>query len=464
MKMLDAIERLGTTSSRLQKTVFTIPPRLVETNKVLEKSFVAGGEPPTLENLSVVASHIMGAVHAGQLQDVTKREWRQAGWCLWLKEKPLAHDPAVREAYLGWLRLEGRMSAYKRLISAYLRDFDKNDTSFDEVANVLAGVAAKFDWPWRDKHKQFHLFSVGRGPQTAAAAVVSSSLSVRESLDEIGLMGDFAYLGFGVESFKVALALYRTEPTERLLERILEWSCLDDTFQFVVIRNVIVNSLLSPWVDGSNDLPPGIADTTRDFLLKHYKDPRLNSGLWNGVDEDAKSVMLRWLAKASLEQFLQIVDDIASDELRLQWPYRRAFWEAYDRLGVIEGAWVAFAESGAWHARRMFDGKLKFGSLSGSVQSNHAVLILNLAGLTIAEWSENGKCHVWLSGNEDAPRLYQEQTSPYWKWQLAKKSDNGGVIHSSSSHGAWQRKVEGFIRDNTGIRLNKIDYMPRENR
>jgi hypothetical protein len=459
MKLRNAIEQLGARSLRFQIMPFNYQPSLVKTNKVLEKTFVVGGEPPTSEILSDVARRIMAAIHAGQWQDVTKREWRQAAWCLWLKEMSLAHDPKVLEAYLGWLRLEGRISNYKRLVSAYLKDFDRNDKSFIEIANVLAGVVAEFDWPWREKHNQFHLFSMERGPQAVAAAVISSSIPIQEALDEVGLIGDLAFQGFGVESFRIALELYKSEPNARLLDRILEWSCLDDAVQFGVIRDAIANSLLLPWVNGGSELSQTMADTTRDFLLHHYKDPRLCSGLWNGVDEDARSVMLRWLAKASLEQFLQIVDDIASPELKTQWPYRRAFWEAYDRIGAIEEAWVAFADSGEQRARKMFHGKLNFGTLdSNGVQPNHAVLILKLSGLTIAEWSENGKCHVWLVGNEAAPKLYQ--STQYTRSQLTRLSNNEGVIHSASDRGAWQRKVEKFIRDNTGIRLNQIDYMP----
>lgn len=459
MLLQNAVELLGAASSRLHTTPFNFQSRLVKTNRVLEKTFVVGGSPPAPESLSVVALNIMNAVHAGQLQDIPKREWRQAAWCLWLKERPLAHVPEVLEAYLGWLRLNGQMSAYKRLVNAYLKDFNRNDKSFAEVANALAGVAAQFDWPWREKHNLFHLFSVERGPQKVAEAVISSELSIRDALDEVGLMDDFAYQGFGIESFRIALERYKAKPSVRMLNRILEWSCLDETIQFGSIRDVIANGLLLPWANGGNRPSQDIADTTRDFLLSHYKDPRLHSGLWNGVDGDAKSVMLRWLARASLEQFLQIVDDIASPELRTQWPYRRAFWEAYDRIGAIEEAWVAFADHGARRARSMFHDKLNFGTLgSNAVQPNHAVLILKLSGLTIAEWSENGKCHVWLSGNKAAPKLYQ--SNQYTRWQLTNMSDNDGVVHSTSDHGVWQRKVEKFIRDNTGIRLNPVDYMP----
>ena len=51
------------------------------------------------------------------------------------------------------------------------------------------------------------------------------------------------------------------------------------------------------------------------------------------------------------------------------------------------------------------------GRLSGA-SPEQSVLLLRMSGVTIAEWSHNGSCRMWLDGNKDAPKLYQGRIIP----------------------------------------------------
>jgi hypothetical protein len=62
--------------------------------------------------------------------------------------------------------------------------------------------------------------------------------------------------------------------------------------------------------------------------------------------------MIRWLAQATLEQFLKVVDRVAPKH---QWDYRRAFWNAYIEKRTVGNAWVAFGSSGTQIAKRLAD-------------------------------------------------------------------------------------------------------------
>ena len=127
--------------------------------------------------------------------------------------------------------------------------------------------------------------------------------------------------------------------------------------------------------------------------------------------------------------------------------------------GFIDEAWVAFAADGVSKAKRSFN-TTGFGRLEGTgVSRDHAVLLLKMGGLTIADWSHNGKCHIWTANNSDAPKLYRSRYADA-KWNLGKNSDNEGTVHSAPKHGTWQRKVAKYIRDETGISMSQSAYMP----
>ncbi len=465
MKLRSAIERLELMATRLPRSTLVEQPLLSKTNRVLERTYLEGGSPPELEDLANLAEHIIKNVHANQLDEIPRRDWRRASWCLWLKQNPLARDKAARTASLAWLKAEGSRRAYGSLIANYLRSFEIGDQSFVEIGQHLAEAVMKFDWPWRDRHKRFHIFTPPEAPKRIAENVLGEDKPLHETLHNMGLLGDLAYAGLGSAAYKVALEKYRdqvgsSDNPERFLDRILDWGTVGQEFAFGGMRGWFANCLLYPWTDPSSPPNTKIIDRSRDSLLKQLQDPRLHPARWNDVDDEPKAVMKRWLAKASLEQFFQIVDDVASPEFRTHWPFRRPFWEAYDRLGVIDEAWVAFADQGASRAKTVFEGNLSFGRLDSAynVQSNHVVLLLKLGPLRVAEWSENGKCYIWLPGNGSAPTLYRQR---YTREDVINGSDNGGVTHSWSKHGSWQRRVSDFIHQHTGISIRQSDFMPK---
>ena len=465
MRLRNTIGRMEMIGSRMARSVLIEQPLLSKTSEVLQRTHLEGGPVPEPEDLVELAERIAHKVKANRLDEITRRDWRRISWCLWLKERPLVRDKATREAYLAWLRLNKSKRAYGSLVANYLRNFESGDQSFLEIGQHLADAVSIFDWPWRDRHRRFQIFSPAEAPQRIAETVLGNEKSPNGVLEDIGLIGDLAYTGMGSAAYKAALETYRdqvaasAEP-ERLLDRILDWGTLDQEFAFSGIKGWFADCLLYPWIDPSSVPTQNIVEKSRDYLLRQFLDLRTHPARWNDVDDDSKAVMKRWLARASLEQFFQIVDDIASSEFRTHWPFRHPFWEAYDRLGVIDEAWVAFADQGASRAKIVFEGNLPFGRLDSTynVQSNHAVLLLKLGTLTVAEWSENGKCYIWLSGNRAAPELYHQR---YTRRDVVTGSDNGGVIHTWADHGTWQRKVAEFIRQHTGISVRQSDFMPR---
>ena len=86
----------------------------------------------------------------------------------------------------------------------------------------------------------------------------------------------------------------------------------DDRFAFDSTPGAdarMAEAMLLPWVDRQ---PP---DEVRTFIEGHLlsllHDLRIERSRWVDVDEEAKRVMRRWLTRASLEQFLDVVDRTA---------------------------------------------------------------------------------------------------------------------------------------------------------
>ncbi len=218
----------------------------------------------------------------------------------------------------------------------------------------------------------------------------------------------------------------------------------------------IADALLQPWKE--EDPPPDVLKLIMQFLLKHLGDPRSSNfssertpNKWLRVDEDTKQIMLRWLVKESLEQFFQVVREVAFDQ---HWKYREEFWRAYYELDVIEDAWVSFGPKALSHAKERNLQKDSYAELLSGA-SNHSVLLMRMGNLTIAEFSHNGKCNIFKDENPDKPVLYKG----YYNVYMLRNSPDFVQIHHGSERGTWQQRVADYVRRETGIYLESWNYL-----
>jgi EH signature protein len=437
-------------------------PKLRSTRRKMEADFTEADAPP-VEELKSISNRLAISTSHGQLSAASGRDWRQAGYCLWLKEAPLAQRPGFLGFYFLHLVELNKRTHYRSLIAAYFMDYDRSDKTSSLVGRFLATEVLKWDWIWAKRQRELSLFDMENGPSNVGRAVVASDRPTEEILEDVGLSGTLASGGFAKATFLSALKILRSSlasdnPDHVLLFRILDWAQESGNLRYAGVERELADALLAPWVNRTPQ--EAVQEKIKDFVLSIYKDPRIrtrSASRWMAVSDESKSVFLRWLVGLALEQFFQVVDRVA---VTSQWEYRRAFWGAYFKAGVIDEAWVAFAYLGASEARRSFKNATGFGRLEGSgVSADHAVLIMRIGGLTIADWSHNGKCHIWQSSNRSAPKLYLNKYTDA-KFQLSRNSNNKGVVHSHAVGGTWQRNVEKYIRDQTGIALQSSKYMP----
>ncbi len=241
------------------------------------------------------------------------------------------------------------------------------------------------------------------------------------------------------------------------LRLALTWLELNGKLRLETLRLEIARCLLEPFVDRKPE--PSVAGILRAFFLNCFGDPRLGGiAGWAGVPEEQRRVLLRMLVELALEDFFRLLDRTALDR---HWRFRKAFWTAYLDKELITDAWMVLGPAAAREARRHLDqdmsrsaGRLRAGT---GVLRDHSVLLMRIGPVTVAEWSHNGCCRFWLDGNRRAPRLYERQY---------KGSDLNHYAepifqqrHAGSERGAWQHKIANWLRDQTGFRMSRRNYM-----
>lgn len=392
---------------------------------------------------------------------LTPREMRLAASCLFEGEMPLADDLEFLDKFLEALRPIRSRVAIKRLIHTYFNHFDPSSQSIQRIGTFLQEVVSTIPtsrhWIWEERHQQLRLFDPANVVGQLAILAVET-LNPRRAFEEKGLGGQLMVSSLCAAAFLKVLQLTEAElsinPKSEDVDRVVTW--LDDGesgMLYSANRGAIANAFLLPWTRRNPE--PEVRQKIQSFLLDKLSDPRIDGGPWLGAQEAALDVMTGWLAQATLEQFLKVVDRVAAKH---QWEYRRAFWNSYIERRVVEKAWVAFGSSGADVARAIAESTTdtfmrRFATLSGS-GSDQAVLLLSIGDLIIADWSHNGRLRIWRRGNPSAPQFNLQS---YVASELRTDSEFD-TVHLPPD--GWQGKAEAYIRRHTGIRLLESEYMP----
>jgi hypothetical protein len=412
-------------------------------------------------DLDALEAKVRDIAQTGRWDELDARQLWHVPACLWSGKTPLASEINVVRGYLEVLREQRSRIATKALIFHFLLRFEPDAANFEMIGLHLAREVGRWRWEWGQRHDRFSLFDAKRGPRTVGQQALESH-GPRSVLDDAGLHTSLSASGFALACFREAAAevqerLQRSPSTE-LVRRLVEFVAgPDGRMSNPRAARYLANALLTPWL--STDPSDELRDHIRGALLNFLNDPRVRPAEWNGVDQHAKRVMFRWLARASLEQFLAVVDQTAPGQ---QWEFRRAFWGGYIDRNYVHDSWVVFAPMGAARARQLARerddaGMLTFGALRGAA-ADQAVLLLRVGDLIIADWSHNGSLRIWHDNDPGAPKIDQHETEYY-----------GPALRTNCAFskwhvGSWQQDAEAFIRTHTGIRLMSVDYLPTRRR
>lgn len=423
---------------------------------------VSGSESPKpTKNYNLVAATILDrATRTGEL---SRREARDAAWCLWETSPALSCHRPVMTAVIRAAEESGRKQPFRALASSYLASYAPDRNGIDQIGLLLTQLAGRMGNPWKELQQELNLFHPARGPSVLASAAVERGASPTQVLHSYGLSALNSQSG--LVKYCIAEALqqmrdHRARDHDDRLDWVKSFALRNERdLLFEEQGPLVADALLLPF--GEVTPPEAISDKFLDLLLRLFGDPRLHPGRWVRMQR-AATIVRRWLTKQSLRQFLEVVDQTAVDRM---WKHRRAFWGAvYDRE-LISDAWVVFGQQGAEAARRAFGKEISFATFDGSTgDQGHAVLLLRVGRGVVAEWSHSGRCIIWHDADaEGAPRLHARNYRPA---SLRAPRDASpdldstvfAITHSNPENYHWQTRVAQKLHQMTGVRINQSQY------
>jgi len=373
------------------------------------------------------------------------------------------HQPLLSN-YLEWLTQTSNCRSIASLLSEFLYHYNPEAPWFDSLNISLATLLQNARTHRLTKIKfltlQSHFLDID-GPRKLANRIFNQHVNIESALGKAGLQGRLAVRGFVEHVFNTLSQDIRSKILDRSLtltelRTFLDWAVTgESSFRFPEKRTLLINNLLEPFSRG--DDPKSAKQTIFTFLIKYAGDPRLNQGHWHNVSDSALQVMKRWLVKSTLEDFFRLLKHVAGNDpaAAKMWKDRQQFWTAYLKRNAIGDAWVVLGPRASQLAGYSFkEIKGSYGHLhSGNINPLHSVLLMRIDNLVIAEWSHNGKCHIWMENVPNKPLFYKKE---YLRDELRNELSDSDInsppfIHVKSNQLLWQGRVRDYIRKVTGI-------------
>ncbi|MEA1071740.1 EH signature domain-containing protein [Sphingomonas sp. LY160] len=417
-----------------------------------------------LEATAELQSRLFKLHEQGSLGRLSRRDLREGCKVVLHPPLPLAANLDVLEALFAQVEQQQRRAAFFATIEAYVDGFSPEDPAVLGLAQKLRSLSSRWRWrptdQWPSRLQEFDLLDPTKAPEAIARAVLASGEGWRQLLARAGLDTVGRRLGGLMEAaFRYACGLVRRMRGQDAISgqrTLIQWA-EDETKHFAYPRAwpAFVEASLTPW---ASDEPSDHHKRVLIDMLDQFGggDPRSNPQRWRTIEEQAPAayaVLLRWLTRASVLQFFDVVDRLMpSHEAKLMWAYRRAFWTSYlisdGRTPTIDAAWVAFGSQGANLANRVAresgDPSYKSFGRQQDKAPDQAALIIKMGDMTIVEWSHSAKYQVWQRGEKGAPKLF-EKIYPYGALYSAPLQDS----HVSPSTYSWQKRLAKIIEGKT---------------
>ncbi|AOW52318.1 TPA: hypothetical protein I8Y95_000312 [Legionella pneumophila] len=457
----------------VSKNLLTLPT-ILHTVKELEKKFAVTDHSPSIVEIEKIYFRFAQAIENKELTSISNREWRMSPYIFWYQNgesKPLGSNYDFISQYINWLKRNSTPGNWRKLIHVFLRDYNQRSNYkliFQQISCVireeLDSCSKKNNLiRWTERDRQINLFSRDFCLNKAIDSFIQDANCDWDEFAILsGLHGDLGQTGYAESIGKELLNKINTLPSEELLNATINYYFNNGQIRFNDHRVKLIEALLSPWATNAYKISSELKKRVHDILIENFKDPRIiahQRNGWRSVNQSSLQIMLRWLVGDSIEQFFDIVDQMALDH---QWKYRKAFWMAYFARGYLDEAWFALGPDAQYYAETHFGNKLSFGKIVKECSSNQSVLIIKIKDLVFAEWSHNGKCRAWLTTDPSCPSHYKDN---YSGSNLKAKSlkivphyQTDGIQHQGSENYSWQEKLNDFIYQHTGIKVYHYDF------
>ena len=202
---------------------------------------------------------------------------------------------------------------------------------------------------------------------------------------------------------------------------------------------VALNALLSPWADG-RDPDPDLKRLIQTRSVETYGDPRVASaGTWGACSDQARRVILRWLAGETIEVFFDIVTEADRSHM---WSDRKSLWIGLYKENRITEAWFALSNEGQRIARQRNAGLVFAKNVSSSSSDRKkCLLIMKIDNRQVVEGSHIFPTWVFPKGSLATVQLYDDSYSCEQFREIAGLGEPERIPHLSN----WHPKVLGAL-------------------
>ncbi len=408
-------------------------PRPASLTKAADKLTGTVVQLPDQATTYELQKRVSDMVLAGQTSAISRRDLKLS--CTTINHPPLppAKFVQIGDALLREVATKRRRTPFYQLLGAYLATFDPQDIGTRWLATKLRAVAGHWEWrendAWEKRIKQFDLLDVDQAPRRLAMAILGAPSTLHQLLRDVGLDGGLnSQSKLALAAFRAACAMVSTFPSDQVetaQAAVLAWNDNGKpNGRFPEGWVDICRSCLEPWKDRDP------SEQHKLLILSRLQawgggDPRVNNHKprWSIVEDQAQAahgILMRWLTRASVLQFLEIVAlSLHDEDDQRMWRERRAFWTSFlDRKTGprIERAWVAFGRDAAAKARQVARNSRdpsfgNFGTHSETSRGRqHSALIMEIGDLVVVEWSHDSMCNFWKK-RSFSQKLFQ--TVPY---------------------------------------------------
>ncbi|MFN3725245.1 MAG: EH signature domain-containing protein [Allosphingosinicella sp.] len=394
----------------------------------------------------------------------TPDDWLLAPWVALQGSPALLSRPMFAGQLRKLLQAERQPRLLGALIYSYIRDYEPASAALVLAGELIEGNLQRHDSRqavrWRERTSEVRLFQPDGAHERVARRALEAGGDVKGLMRELGFTTELVTRSGFHEPVAESLAnqLVRVlqaseEVAGETVAQVLSFYRLGSELTFPGRRAQLADALLAPFSHKELRNLPARA-MLMQFFDELYGDPRSHKKRWIGVSQDAKKTITRWLSRKALDLFFDILSATA-DPI---WKWRRAFWLALERHGVIDEAWPVFGREALEYVRKHPDKKAKIvasGQLQGA-ERRQSVMLMKIGKFIVAEWSHSGSARVWSEGDSRAPGLEKR----FYSASDLREECLFDQRHDSTQTYRWQRELMDFFAPRIGVRVSVSEMRP----
>jgi hypothetical protein len=323
---------------------------------------------------------------------------------------------ALRDFYLEEIRGNSSRGFVKSMFSVYIATYEPSGVHTTAMSKALKKAGDRLGAQWQQLALQApEVLDPKNGHQTLGTKI-AGMVSIWEELRQIGFSAPHApgIIDHAHLHYLKTVGNQFSQWAE--VERLLQWLKPNSGSTRLAGVSQSIDAMINPWL--KKDCPDDFRNSLLERLVSIYGDPRVSpAGYWKEIRKECLEVLLRWLTKADMGFFIDVVNRTQPSHM---WPPRRDFWLQLYRQGEIDAAWVAFSPDAAEYARqhlisnRELDVSKRFGKQSArGSYSNTSLLIMKIGRKIVVDGCHSYKTHIFDINDSKAPALFSQAYDCY---------------------------------------------------